>query len=77
MHGADVGEPASRRNHGKRSSRLPPEEEQPRVLPGRFRLLLGVGVDVVEDRSTGARVIDHSIERRDDDGGVYMGVVRE
>jgi hypothetical protein len=38
---------------------------------------LGVGVDVVEHRSTGVRVIDHAIQRRHDERGSHMRVVRE
>jgi len=41
------------------------------------RLLLGVGVDVVEDCSAEVGVIDHSIERRYHDDGIHMLVVRQ
>src|SRR5207249_3739516 len=52
------------------------EEKQARVFSRRFRLLLGVRIDLMEpfDRP---RVIDHLIERRYDDSGIHMGVVRE
>ena len=34
-------------------------------------------VEVEEHRSTGGRVVHHPVERRHDDGGVDLGVVRE
>ena len=77
MQGGHVGKPAARRDDSKRSSGLASEEKQARVVTRRFRFLLGFGVDVMEDRSTGARVFDHAIERRDDDNGIDLAVVWE
>ena len=77
MNGADVGESAACRNDRKRGAGLASKEEHAGVLPRRFRLLLGVVVDVVKNRETCTGVIDQSIERRHDDARIDVAVVRK
>jgi hypothetical protein len=72
-----VGEPAARRNDRKRRAGLAAEEEQASVSTRWVRPLLGACVEIMEDRFARARVLSHSIERRDDDSGIHMSVVRE
>jgi len=72
-----VCEPAARRDDREWSVGLASEEKQASVPSGRLRLLLRVGVDVVKGGLAGADVIDHSIERRDDESRIDVCVVRK
>ena len=53
VHGAHIGESASRVAHGEPRPRLPPEKEEPRILLGRIGGLLLVGINIIEDGLTG------------------------
>ena len=77
VHRANVGEPAAGRDEGEWSTGLAAVEEQTRVLTRPLGALLGLAVEIVKHRSTDGRIVDHSIQRRDDDRGIDMGVIRE
>lgn len=77
VHTRDIGKPTTWRNDREGRAGLTPEEEHARIFARRSCLFLRPGVDVVEDRLTGGRIIDHAIQGRHDDVWVHMGVIRE
>ena len=56
---------------------MPRKKNKPVFFRDGSACFSAVGVEVVEDGSTDARVIDHSIERRYGDNGIHVAVVRE
>src|SRR5687767_3990869 len=62
MDGADIGKPAAGAYHGKGRARLSTEEEQASRFFCGVRLLLLVGVNVIENGFSGGRLIDHIVD---------------
>ena len=60
MDGPDIGKATS--DNGKRTARLSPEKEQSRIVLARIRLLVGIGVDVVEESVARMHMVDHRVD---------------
>ena len=72
-----VGESATRTHNCERTFWLSAEKEETFIPLCRFRLLLRLCVEVIEDALPAVRIINHPIQCAEDFPGVDLGVVRK
>ena len=75
MQRGDVSESATWAHDRERSPGLPAEEEETCISLGRFRVLLRLCIEVIEDAFSVVRIIDHPVQRGDDVSRIYLAVI--